>query len=158
MSEKIDPENLEQLKESVDIDNTKLEELMKIDPAEMTPETQQEFLSVLKESSLYIPIEIDIGGLDLENAEVGDVITTKEETGFSIRSLVDGEGNNVIPLFTNDRIMEEVGLQSSCIVMYMDGLADMISQSNRDYHAIVINPNTEYSMGMNIEHFLNLFE
>ena len=54
--------------------------------------------------------------------------------------------------------MEEVGLQSSCIVMYMDGLADMISQSNRDYHAIVINPNTEYSMGMNIEHFLNLFE
>ena len=72
MTEKIDPENLEQLKESVDIDNTKLEELMKIDPAEMTPETQQEFLSVLKESSLYIPIEIDIGGLDIENAEVGE--------------------------------------------------------------------------------------
>ena len=158
MNEKIDPENLEQLKESVDIDNAKLEELMKIDPSEMNPETQEEFLSTLKESSLYIPIDIDISGFDIENAEVGEIRETKEDIGFSIHSLVDGEGNKIIPLFTSDKIMEEIGLRTNCIVMYMNGLADMISQSNRDYHAIVINPNTEYSMGMNIEHFLNLFE
>ena len=77
MNEKIDPEKLEELKESVDIDNAKLEELMKIDPTEMTPETQGEFLSVLKESSLYIPIDIDISGFDIENAEVGEIRETK---------------------------------------------------------------------------------
>ena len=158
MTKKIDPEKLEELKESVKIDNSKLEEILQIEPAEMTPKDQAEFLNLLKESNLILPVEITMGGFDLENAQVGDVITTKEETGFRIRPFADENQNFIVPLFTSDKIMEELGFKSNCMVMNTSDIADMIENSSINYHAIVINPNTEYSMGMDIAHFLNLFK
>ena len=133
MSEKIDSEKLEKLKESVKMDNSRLEEIMKIAPSEMTPQNQAEFLNLLKESNLILPVEITMGGFDLENAQVGDVITTKEETGFRIRPFADENQNLIVPLFTINEIMDELGFKSNCMVMHASEIADMIENSTINY-------------------------
>ena len=38
--------------------NSKLEEILKIEPEELTPENQKMFLDILKESPLCMPIEM----------------------------------------------------------------------------------------------------
>jgi hypothetical protein len=147
--------DLEKMKEENTTDNTRLEELTR---SEITPEMQREFLDLLKESQLLMPVTFSQNVFEgLENAKVGDEIAPQGQIGFSINYLEDNEGNRVVPLYTSDKAMEEAGVRSSVYALYMSDLADMLKQTDK-YSVISINPFTDHDINMPIQAFLGLFE
>ena len=147
-------ENTDGLKNETPDDNKRLEELMK---EEITPIMQFEFLNILKESRLSMPVSYSENIFEgIENAKVGDVIEPAGQIGFNIEYLTDNNGNKVVPLFTSNEMMEAANFRSSTYVLYMSDLADLLKQTDK-YSLIAINPFTEYNMNIPIETFLNLF-
>ena len=60
---------------NIEVDNSKIEEILKIEPENMTAKEQAEFFNILKESQLFMPIEVTSSIFDdIENAEVGETI------------------------------------------------------------------------------------
>lgn len=136
------------------VDNSRLEELTK---EEITPIMQIEFLNMLKESRLYMPVSYSKNMFEgIESAKVGDVIGPTVQIVFNIEFLTDDKGNKVVPLFTSDEMMEAADFRSSTYVLYMGDLADMLKQTDR-YSLIAINPFTDYNINVPMETFLSLF-
>ena len=135
------------------IDNSRLEELME---GEITPKMQMEFMEILKESRLFLPVDFGPDAFNgIENAKEGDVIDGPK--GFDIQFLTDDNGRKAVPLFTSDEMMEKAGARTSVIVIYMSDLADMLKQTDK-YSVIAINPFTEYGLNMPMQAFLSQFE
>lgn len=150
----MDEKKLEEIMEQNKVDNSRLEELMK---KEMTPQTQVEFIEILKESQLYMPVSPSANMFEgLENAKVGDVFEPEGQMGFDINYLSDADGNKAVPLFTSEKAMEEAGLRSSVMAIYVSDLVDMLKQSDR-YSAVAINPFTENGIDIPMKSFLNIF-
>ena len=148
----MDDKKIEELKDETAIDNSRLEELIKQD---ITPRMQMEFFQILKESRLFLPVDLGSNPFEnIENAKPGDEI--EGPNGFSIQFLKDNEGRKAVPLFTSKEKMKEAGALTSVIVFYMSDLADMLKQTD-DYSIIAINPFTQYDLNMPIEAFLSLF-
>ena len=124
----------------VNIDNTKLEEIISRD---ITPEMQREFFKTLKESSLYLPVDFDSEDADDASG------------GFSIHFLIDDDENNLLPLFTSPEMMEKAQIYTSAIIMHTQDIANFTKDK---YPVISINPFTEYNINMPTEAFLQLFE
>ena len=125
----------ENLKNDTEIDNSRLEELIKQD---ITPQMQMEVFDLLKKSRLFLPIDFGEDAFKgIENSEPGDVIEGPK--GFSIQ------------------FMQKAGVHTSVMVMYMSDLAGMLVQSDR-YSIISINPFTEFGLNMPIEAFLAQFD
>ena len=143
----------ENLKNDAEIDNSRLEELIKQD---ITPQMQREVFDILKKSRLFLPIDFGEDAFKgIENSEPGDVIEGPK--GFSIQFLTDDNGNKAVPLFTSEEMMQKAGVHTSVMVMYMSDLAGMLAQSDR-YSIISINPFTEFGLNMPIEAFLAQFD
>lgn len=148
----MDDKKLEDLKKETEMDNSRLEELIKQD---ITPEMQSEVFKLLKESRLFMPIVFDMDALKgIEDAKPGDEIEGPQ--GFSIQFLKDQNGNRAVPLFTSEKMMENAGSITGVMAIYMSDLADLLKQSD-DYSVIAINPFTEYDLNMTIEAFLAQF-
>ncbi|WP_407376864.1 SseB family protein [Methanobrevibacter sp.] len=148
----MDEDNLEKLKRENEVDNSRLEELIKQD---ITPEMQKEVFEVLKQSRLFLPVDFGPDAFkDIENTKPGDRI--EGPSGFSIQFLTDHEGRKAVPLFTSEEMMKEAGARTSVMVMYMGDLADMLKQTDR-YSVIAINPFTQFDLNMPIEAFLSQF-
>ena len=149
----MDKQNLEELKQESAVDNSRLEELIKRD---ITPQMQREFFEMLKESQLFLPVDFGPDAFkDIENAKPGDEI--EGPRGFSIQFLTDHEGRKAVPLFTSDEMMEQAGVRTSVMVIYMSDLADMLKQTDK-YSVIAINPFTQFDLNMPIEAFLSQFD
>ncbi|WP_405307546.1 SseB family protein [Methanobrevibacter sp.] len=143
----------ENLKNDTEIDNSRLEELIKQD---ITPQMQMEVFDILKKSRLFLPIDFGEDAFKgIENTEPGDVIEGPK--GFSIQFLTDDNGNKAVPLFTSGEMMQKAGVHTSVMVIYMSDLAGMLAQSDR-YSIISINPFTEFGLNMPIEAFLAQFD
>ena len=150
----MDEKKLEEIMEQNKVDNSRLEELMK---KEMTPQTQAEFIEILKESQLYLPVTPSPNMFEgIEDAKVGDVFEPEGQAGFDINYLSDADGNKAVPLFTSEKAMDDAGLRSSVMVMYVSDLVDMLKQSDR-YAAVAINPFTEIGLDIPMKSFLNIF-
>lgn len=148
----MDKQNLDELRKESEVDNSRLEELIKQD---ITPEMEREFFEILKESRLYLPVDFGPDALKgIENSKPGDQI--EGPSGFDILFLTDPDGNKAVPLFTSDEMMEKAGARSSVMVMYMSDLADMLKQNDK-YSVIAINPFTEHDLNIPVGAFLNLF-
>lgn len=151
----MDNEELEKrIEETTGVDNSALEELMN---KEMTVESQNEFLRLLKESQMFMPVTYSANMFEgIENAKEGDIIEPEGQVGFDINFLTGEDGSKAVPLFTSDKMMEKAGLRSSAIVIFMSDLVDMLKQSDR-YSAVAVNPFTEHDIVIPMEVFLNLF-
>lgn len=151
----MDKEDLEKLiKETTQVDNSALEELMS---KELTAESEREFLKLLKESQLFMPVTYSANMFEgIENAKVGDVFEPQGQVGFDINYLTGSDGSKTVPLFTSDEMMEKAGVRSSVNVMFMSDLADMLKQTDR-YSAIAINPFCEHDIVIPMNAFLSLF-
>ena len=150
----MDDKHLEELKKEAEIDNSQLEEIMKKD---ISPEMQEEFFEVFKESQLFMPVSFSADMFEgLENAKPGDVLETPKQSGFDINYLTNQDGEKAVPLFTSDEVMKEAGVKSSVFVIYMADLAGMLEQSDR-YSTVVVNPFTPSELNIPMEGFLNLF-
>lgn len=150
----MDDKHLEELKKEAEIDNSQLEEIMKKD---ISPEMQEEFFEVFKESQLFMPVSFSADMFEgIENAKPGDVLQTPKQSGFDINYLTNQDGEKAVPLFTSDEVMKEAGVKSSVFVIYMADLAGMLEQSDR-YSTVVVNPFTPSELNIPMEGFLNLF-
>lgn len=148
-------DDLEELKKQTQVDNSKLEEMMKED---ITPEMQIRFFNLLRQSQLYLPIIPSANMFEgIEDAKVGDVFQTDGSAGFDINYLSDEDGNRAVPLFTSDEVMKKADMRSSVMVMFAQDIADMLKQSDR-YSTVAINPFTEHDIFMPIEGFLGIFD
>lgn len=135
-----------------EIDNTKLEELMK------DPGKQEELIEELKQSQLYLPVIFSENMFEgIENAREGDIFTLNEPSGFDINFLTDNNGNRAIPLFTSSAKMKEGGLRSSAMVMHMPDLANLFKKSKNNYKYIAINPMCEIGADIPIVAFIKIF-
>lgn len=66
---------------------------------------QIEFLNMLKESRLYMPVSYGENMFEgIESAKVGDVIEPTVQIEFNIEFLTDDKGNKAVPLFTSDEM------------------------------------------------------
>ena len=95
---------------NIEVDNSRMEEILKIEPEEMTAKEQAEFFNILKESQLFMPIEVTSSIFDdIENAKVGDTI--ESEAPFRFKPIaINGPSGKAIPLFTSKERMEEAEL------------------------------------------------
>ena len=150
---KIDDEKLEELKKETVVDNSRLEELLE-NFFDLPAEGKNEFVEILKESRLFMPIEVSLKALDPENMEVGQVM--EGPLGFDIKYLENEKGKSV-PLFTSKEVIEKAGVKVSVIAFYMKDLADMLKQTDR-YVSVTINPFTKSGLDIVMENFLGLFE
>ncbi len=151
----MDKEELDKMiEETTGVDNSALEELMN---RELTVESQNEFLRLLKESQMFMPVTYSANMFEgIENAKEGDIIEPEGQVGFDINFLTGEDGSKAVPLFTSDEMMEKAGLRSSAIVIFMSDLVDMLKQSDR-YSAVAVNPFTEHDIVIPMDVFLNLF-
>ena len=140
------------------VDNSQLEELMKINVNEAGADEQEKFLEKFAESQLIMPVEYSANVFEgLENANVGDVFEPEEQAGFNIIYLTDDEGRNAVPLFTSPEMMERAGINSSTYVLFMSDLADLMKQAGDKYSLIAVNPFTDLNINMPMGLFLSLF-
>ena len=136
-----------------EIDNSKLEEIMKM---ELTPEMQMKFFEIFKVSQLFMPVTYSDSLFEgIENAKEGEVVEIDDHVGFNINYLTDKGGNNAVPLFTSTEIMEKIGLQSSAMAIFISDLAGMLSQTDK-YSVIAINPFTDFDLNLPVSAFMNL--
>ena len=132
--------------------NTKLEKLME------DPQKQEEFIEELRESQLFLPVIFSENMFEgIEDSKPGDVFTLKEPSGYDINYLTDNNGNRAIPLFTSSEKMEEGGLRSSAMVMYVPDIANMLKMSRNNYKYITINPMSEIGADIPIVGFIKRF-
>lgn len=132
--------------------NTKLEKLME------DPQKQEEFIEELRKSQLFLPVIFSENMFEgIEDSKPGDVFTLKEPSGYDINFFTDNNGNRAIPLFTSSKKMEEGGLKSSAMVMYVPDLANMFKRTKNNYKYIAINPMCEIGADMPIVPFIKLF-
>ena len=150
----MDEDKLEKLRKETEVDNSKLEEMMS---EEFTPKTQMEFIELLKQSRLFMPVTFSENMYEsVENAEEGEVFMTNGPAGFDINYLKGHDGSRAVPLFTSNEKMEEGGLISSVVSIFMGDLAGMLKQTDR-YSAVAINPFTEHDIVIPMEAFLSFF-
>ncbi len=155
---KVPDEMLEQFKKECEVDNSRLEELIKeMDQGWVSSEKQEEFLELFKKSNLYLPVVLGDEWFEgIEDSEPGEIRTTGENAGFDINYIQLNDGKRAVPLFTSSELMKNTGLRSSTIVLFMSDLANMLKQSDR-YSLVAINPYTDLDIQMPITSFLNLF-
>lgn len=154
MDENIDSEKI---REATQIDNSRLEELLQLFKDDPSPKTVQELGEEIKRSQLFLPVIYPDSMFEgIENAKEGDIIDGP--SGFDINFLTTADGNKAIPLFTSSKIMEELNLRSSVIVMFVEDLVNMLQGAEETYELVTINPMTETGIDMPILTFLNMFK
>lgn len=155
MNEIIDNYNLNEERK---IDNSELEDIMLIEPANMTIADQEEFFRLLKEAQLFIPVQMDKEEVfDIENQRVVEVIKPIPPLGFNFISLNLNDGTRALVAFTRAEIMKEIKLKRDHIVMNMRDLAKILLGFGDTFSSIIINPQTEHSIILSVPSFLNLF-
>ena len=144
---------LKKISNGIGIDNSELEQLMKIN----SRNDEIAFFAKFKESQLIMPVIWSENMFeDIENAKEGDIFEPKGPVGFDINCLTNENGKKAIPLFTSFERMEESGLRSSANVYYMSDLADLLKGTDK-YSVIVINPFTDLTLNFPFNIFLDMF-
>ena len=77
--------------------NEKLKELLNISPDEATEEDNDALIEEIKTAQLIMPIEIT-SKLEIDDAEVGDIIEIDDGLRFKPQKIIDDEKNIFIPL------------------------------------------------------------
>ena len=134
--------------------NEKLKELLNINPNDATEKDNEELIEEIKSSQLMMPIEIT-SKLELTDAEIGGVIDIDGGLRFKPIKIVDEYNNVFIPLFSDDNEVEGYILT---IDIYTKDLAEMIDDNPENIFGIVINPFSNFSVTIEMNSFLKLFE
>lgn len=156
---KIPDDELEELKEQGNVDNSRLEELIKdMDKGLVGPEKLEDFLELLKRSHLFLPVVFGPEAQEeFKDGRPGEVSVTKQPIGFNINYIEFSDGERAIPLFTSDELLKITGIESSIIAIYMEDLANLLKQTDK-YSLVSINPFTDLLVEMPMESFLALFD
>lgn len=139
-----------------EIDNKRLEELLKIESQDLTKEQYHEFLIILKESQFLMPIDITSGLPNFEDLEVGQTGTLDEPLRFKPVIFKDDLNRSIIPLFTNNEELTKTGAKFHAFGLFSQDLANML-KNKENIDEICINPFSRFSINIHLDDFLNLF-
>lgn len=134
--------------------NEKLKELLNISPDEATEKDNDELIEEIKTAQLIMPIEIT-SKMDINDAEVGDIIEIDDGLRFIPQKIIDDDNNLFIPLFSDD---SEVYGHTSAIDIYTKDLAEMIDDNPENIAGVVLNPFSDFSVTLPMDSFLDLFK
>ena len=124
--------------------NSKLKELLNINPDDATKEDNAALIEELKNAKVIMPIEITSSKPD-----------NIEDFRFNPVKITDDEQRIFIPLFSDD---SEVYGHTSAIDIYTRDLAEMIRDNPENIFGVVINPFSNYSVSLPMDSFLKIFE
>lgn len=124
--------------------NTRLNELLNINPNEATEKDNDALIEELKTSKLIMPIEIDSNNDKID-----------ENFAFRPMKIVDVNGNTFIPLYSDD---SEVHGHTSAIDIYTKDLANMIADNPQNINGVVINPFSKFKVEIPMDSFLKIFK
>ena len=124
--------------------NTRLNELLNINPNKATEKDNDALIEELKTSKLIMPIEIDSNNDKID-----------ENFAFRPMKIVDVNGNTFIPLYSDD---SEVHGHTSAIDIYTKDLANMIADNPQNINGVVINPFSKFKVEIPMDSFLKIFK
>lgn len=143
----------------IEVDNSELEDIMLIEPGMMTIADEEEFFRLLKEAKLFIPIHWEKEEVfNIEDQSVVDVIKPVPPLGFNFISLTINDNERALVAFTRKEIMKEIKLKKDHIVMNMRDLAKVLYGFGDVFSSVVINPQTEHSIMVNVSTLIDLFK
>ncbi|MDO5849062.1 MAG: SseB family protein [Methanobrevibacter sp.] len=131
--------------------NSRLEDLMAIDPGEMSEDVQKEFFNELKASRLFLPVNFISNPINPEELEEWETLELSEPLRFEPVLLKINE-KFVLPLFTNEEALEQMG-RVNVINYAATDIAELLLNLE-NVSEVLINPNTDSSIGMARESFV----
>ncbi len=139
------------------LSNYKLKELMKKE-TEMTKEEYEIFLNEFRKSELFIPIQVELDSLDLNELEVNKINKVNQEINFRLKSYLSKDNKRTIPLFTDEKEIEKLELNTTVGSLFMRDLYESIIPIKDSFDQIVIDPKSENRFKISVDEFLNLFD
>ena len=124
--------------------NTRLNELLNINPNEANQKDNDALIEELKTSKLIMPVEIES-----DNDEID------ESFRFRPVKIMDENKKTFIPLYSDD---SEVHGHTSAIDIYTKDLANMIEDNPENINGVVINPFSKFNVELPMESFLKIFK
>lgn len=131
--------------------NSRLEELMAIDPTLMSEEIQKELFDELGNTRFLLPVVFNSNPIDMDGVEEGQIMEIREPLSFTPIT-VRREDSIILPLFTNEEALKIMG-KVNVISYHSEDIAKLLIEGE-GIDEIVINPNTESSIGMPVESFI----
>ncbi len=139
------------------LSNFRLKDLMKKE-TEMNKEEYDNFLNEFRRSELFIPLQLDLDSIDLNEMELNEVNEINQEIEFRLKSYINKDGKRTIPLFTDEEDIRNIKLNTTVGSIFMRDLYKTISPIKDNFDQIVINPKSENSFKISIDEFLGLFD
>ncbi len=124
--------------------NTRLNELLNINPNEATQKDNDALIEEFKTSKLIMPVEIES-----DNDEID------ESFRFRPVKIMDENKKTFIPFYSD---YSEVHGHTSAIDIYTKDLANMIEDNPENIDGVVINPFSKFNVELPMDSFLKIFK
>lgn len=139
------------------IENPELKAIMETDPEDMDEKQLEKFIDAFMNANLIIPAEVD-PNLNLEGL-TDEEIVSNEEIDIDIIKIEDEEGNEFIPVFTDDEEIEKLDFEVYGLIFETEDLATLLFESLEEYvEGLAINPFSENSAEIPLETLFTLFD
>ena len=138
------------------LSNFRLKELMKKE-TEMSEEEYNNFLNEFRRSELFLPLQVELDSIDLNEMELNEVNEINQELEFRLKAYINKDGKRTIPLFTDEEDIRSIKLNTTVGSIFMRDLFKTITPIKDSFDQIVINPKNENSFKISIDEFLGLF-
>lgn len=139
------------------LSNFRLKELMKKE-TEMSEEEYNNFLNEFRRSELFLPLQVELDSIDLNEMELNEVNEINQELEFRLKAYINKDGKRTIPLFTDEKDIRSIKLNTTVGSIFMRDLFKTITPIKDSFDQIVINPKSENSFKISIDEFLGLFD
>ncbi len=139
------------------LSNFRLKELMKKE-TEMSEEEYNNFLNEFRRSELFLPLQVELDSIDLNEMELNEVNEINQELEFRLKAYINKDGKRTIPLFTDEEDIRSIKLNTTVGSIFMRDLFKTITPIKDSFDQIVINPKNENSFKISIDEFLGLFD
>lgn len=139
------------------IENPELKAIMETDPEDMDEKQLEKFIDAFINANLIIPAEVD-PSVNLEGL-TDEEIVSNEEIDIDIIKIEDEEGNEFIPVFTDDEEIEKLDFEVYGLIFETEDLATLLFESLEEYvEGLAINPFSENSAEIPLETLFTLFD
>lgn len=138
--------------------NLKLKEIMKFNPEEISDDDMVLFVNEFMSSNLIMLCELDYE-IEVINEE-NQYLSFDDFSEFNIIRLEDDEGNEFIPLFTDDDEIFDLEVPGYGIVISISDLANLLfdnPENNENLEGLILNPFTDYAASIPYSSLLGMF-
>ena len=125
---------------------------------EMSEEEYNNFLNEFRRSELFLPLQVELDSIDLNEMELNEVNEINQELEFRLKAYINKDGKRTIPLFTDEEDIRSIKLNTTVGSIFMRDLFKTITPIKDSFDQIVINPKNENSFKISIDEFLGLFD